>query len=426
MRLMMREKKALVKVVTPRFQAAGIKEKEVILDEFVEATGYNRCYAAYLLRNHGKKVRVGKVTIIGDVTKRLKRESRKIYDQLVLDALKQIWMIMDCICGKRLVGILKELIPILELHGEIVLPSETRAKLLKISAATIDRLLTEEKNRVAGRGRSRTKPGTLLKNQIPIRTFSEWNEARPGFVEIDLVAHDGGSSSGEYAQTLDVTDVCTGWTEVRAVRNKAQVWVFEALVQIRQQLPFELRGIDSDNGSEFINAHLVRYCEENHITFTRTRSYRKNDNCFVEQKNYSVVRRAVGYLRHDSQEELKVLNELYEYLGLYTNYFQPVMKLVSKERIGAKVRKTYDKPRTPYQRVLESGQVTTATKKQLTRTYRGLNPAQLKREITVLQNELINLVAAKEAIRLMGVQRKAAKARPSRGRAGSSLHSRSR
>ena len=423
---MMREKKALVKVVAPRFQEAGVKDKEVILDEFVQATGYNRCYAAYLLRNHGKKVRVGTVIIVGDATKRLKRESRKIYDHAVLDALKQIWMIMDCICGKRLVGIIKELIPILELHGEIVLLSETRGKLLKISAATIDRLLAEEKNRLVGRGRSRTKPGTLLKSQIPIRTFSEWSEARPGFVEIDLVAHDGGSSSGEYAQTLDVTDVCTGWTEARAVRNKAQVWVFEALVQIRKQLPFELLGIDSDNGSEFINAHLVRYCEENHITFTRTRSYRKNDNCFVEQKNYSVVRRAVGYSRHDSQEELKVLNELYEYLGLYTNFFQPVMKLVSKERIGAKVRKTYDKPRTPYQRVLESGQVTTATKKQLTKTYRGLNPAQLKREITGLQNELINLVAAKEAIRLMGVQRTAAKALPRRGRAGSILHSRSR
>ena len=159
MRLMMREKKALVKVVAPRFQEGGIKDKEVILDEFVEATGYNRCYAAYLLRSHGKKVRVGKVTIIGDATKRLRRESRKIYDQKVLKALKQIWMIMDCICRKRLVGTLKELIPILELHGEIVLPFETRSKLLKISAATIDRLLTEEKNRIAGRGRSRTKPG---------------------------------------------------------------------------------------------------------------------------------------------------------------------------------------------------------------------------------------------------------------------------
>jgi len=426
MRLRMREKKALVKVVAPRFQEGGIKDKEVILDEFVQATGYNRCYAAYLLRSHGKRVRVGKVTIIGDAGKRLKRESRKIYDQKVLNALKQIWMLMDCICGKRLVGILKELIPILEQHGEIVLPSETRGKLLKISAATIDRLLTEEKNRLAGRGRSRTKPGTLLKNQIPIRTFSEWSDARPGFVEIDLVAHDGGSSSGEYAQTLDVTDVCTGWTKARAVRNKAQVWVFEALVQIRQQLPFELLGIDSDNGSEFINAHLVHYCDENHITFTRTRSYRKNDNCFVEQKNYSVVRRAVGYMRHDTPEELKVLNELYEYLGLYTNFFQPVMKLVSKERVGAKVRKTYDKPRTPYRRVLESEQVTPATKKQLTRTYRGLNPAQLKRDITGLQNELMNLVAAKEAIRLMGVQRAAAKALPSKRRAGSSLHSKSR
>ncbi|HZX14544.1 MAG TPA: transposase, partial [Thermodesulfobacteriota bacterium] len=166
--------------------------------------------------------------------------------------------------------------------------------------------------------------------------------------------HEGGNTSGDYIQTLDVTDVCTGWTEVQAVKNKAQVWVFEALKQIRQRLPFDLLGIDSDNGSEFINDQLYRYCLKEEITFTRARAYRKNDNCYVEQKNWSVVRRALGYLRHDTQQDLEIINQLYAYLRLYTNYFQPVMKLKEKTRIGSRVKKRYDKPKTPYQRVLES------------------------------------------------------------------------
>lgn len=215
---------------------------------------------------------------------------------------------------------------------------------MTISAATIDRLLKPEKKKHQIKGRSHTKPGTLLKHQIPIRTFSEWNEQKPGFVEIDLVGHDGGNSSGEFAQTLTVTDVCTGWTDMQAVKNKAQCWVFEALKDIRDRLPFDLLGIDSDNGGEFINDQLYRYCIQEKITFTRARSYRKNDNCFVEQKNYSVIRRAVGYMRHDTPEELHLLNELYWHLRLYSNHFHPVMKLLEKTRVGSKVKKKYDKP----------------------------------------------------------------------------------
>jgi hypothetical protein len=173
---------------------------------------------------------------------------------------------------------------------------------------------------------------------------------RPGFVEIDLVGHDGGDAKGEFAQTLDLTDVCTTWTETEAVRNKAQQWVFDALKDIRQRLPFPLLGIDSDSGGEFINHHLYRYCQTEQITFTRTRSYRKNDNCFVEQKNYSIGRRAVGYLRYDTAEELRTLNELYRHLRLYSNFFQPTMKLKEKIRIGSRITKKYDKPITPYRR----------------------------------------------------------------------------
>lgn len=289
MRLTMKEKKSVTRAIASRYQKAGKREKGIILDEFTQLTGYTRCYASYLLGRHGKRVRIrGNVIVVGDVRVRTRRRSRhKIYDSKVLDALKKIWLIMDCICGKRqrLAPMLEEVIGVLGRHKEIELESDVREKLLRISPATIDRLLREEKKRWTLRSRSGTKPGTLLKHQIPIRTFSEWDEQRPGFVEMDLVGHDGGDSSGDYIQALDMTDVCTGWTETQAVRDKARVWVFEALKQIRDRLPFKLLGIDSDNGSEFINSHLYHYCQGEEITFTRARAYRKNDNCYVEQKN---------------------------------------------------------------------------------------------------------------------------------------------
>jgi hypothetical protein len=326
----------------------------------------------------------------------------------VLDALKKIWLIMGCICGKRLAPMLEEVIGVLQRHKEIELESDVRDKLLRISPATIDRLLREEKKRWTLRSRSATKPGTLLKHQIPIRTFSEWDEQRPGFVEMDLVGHDGGDSSGDYIQTLDMTDVCTGWTETQAVRNKARVWVFEALkqIKIRGRLPFPLLGVDSDNGSEFINSHLYHYCQTEEITFTRARAYRKNDSCYVEQKNYSVVRRAVGYMRYDTGQQLRVLNELYGYLRLYTNYFQPVMKLIEKTRVGSRIRKKYDLPKTPYQRVLESSHVHVEeeNKEALRREYAKLNPAELKRHITALQIKLRKLAIKQKKIEKKRVQ----------------------
>jgi len=272
---------------------------------------------------------------------------------------------------------------------------------MKISAATIDRLLRDHKQRMEAKGRSGTKPGTLLKSQIPIRTFSDWDEKRPGFVEIDLVGHEGGNGSGDFIQTLNVTDVHTGWTEARAVRNKAQVWVYQALIEIRECLPFQLLGIDSDNGSEFINQHLLRYCEQNRITFTRARRYRKNDNCYVEQKNYSVIRRAVGYHRYDTEEELVLLNQLYKVLGVYTNYFQPTMKLKERERRGSQVKKRYEPAQTPFRRVLESSSVPARQKARLKREYEDLNPAELKRRITALQNKLVDIASRK--MRIAGV-----------------------
>ncbi len=396
----MSEKRAVIKAWSTQYRKSRKKDKGRILDEVVELTGYNRCYAVNLLRWDGKVIRAGRrVRLVGDSRKKARRTRQRLYDEAVLEKLKQIWAIMDCICGKRLVAILAEIIPILEKHREIVLDAVTRKKLLQISASSIDRLLAAERRKWMLRGRSGTKPGTLLKHQIPIRTFADWNEKQVGFVEIDLVGHDGGDAGGDYCQTLDVTDVASTWTETEAVINKAQVWVFDALKSIRTRLPFPLLGIDSDNGSEFINHHLLRYCLKEEITFTRGRSGKKNDGCFVEQKNYSVVRRAVGYARYDSRAQLRLLNELYGYLRLYTNCFQPVMKLLSKERDGAKVKKKFDEPRTPYQRLMAMPGISPQIKRRLKSEYASLNPAQLKREIMRLQEKLFKTVANRRRTR---------------------------
>lgn len=395
----MKERRSVTAVVAKRYQKATKKEKSTILGEYIQLTGYNRCYAAFLLRNHGRRMEINNNTVlVGDCRKRIKRVRDRTYDERVVRVLKKVWQIMGFICGKRLKPALEQVIPILEKYKEIELDKSIREKLLKISAATIDRVLAPERKKRSLCNRARTKPGTLLKHQIPIRTFSEWDEQRPGFVEIDLVGHEGGDPSGDYIQTLDMTDVCTGWTETQAVKNKARVWVFEALKEIRERLPFKLLGIDSDNGSEFINDHLYGYCEEEKITFTRARAYRKNDNCYVEQKNYSVVRRAVGYHRYDTPGQLRLLNQLYSRLRLYTNYFQPVMKLEEKVRVGSKVKKKYDQPRTPYQRVLEAPLLEEESKKKLNQEYAKLNPAELRRQITTLQIKLRQL-AAKENLK---------------------------
>src|SRR6266403_652024 len=246
------------------------------------------------------------------------------------------------------------MVELLSRRGELKCKAETRRKLGRMSAATIDRLLRPERKKYQLKGRVHTRPGTLLKHQIPLRTFSEWDEQRPGFLEIDLVGHDGGVIDSLHAFTRNTTDVAQGWHVCVALKNKEQVWSFAGLQQIRAKLPFSLLGIDSDNGSEFINESFFSYCQKERITFTRSRPYRKNDSCFVEQKNYSVVRRAVGYQRCDTDEQLHLLAGLYQPLELYTNFFQPSMKLKSKERHGARVTKKYDQARTPYQRLLES------------------------------------------------------------------------
>lgn len=378
--LTMTEKKKVAIQLRTRYQKASKKQKGSILAEFIEITGYNHSYAARVLRSAASSSSARK-------THTAKARSRK-YDEAVQSSLLFIWKLLDYLCGKRLAPMLPILIDHLELHGELFLSSAVRNKLFTISAATVDRLLAPVRRKMQIKGRSHTKPGTLLKHQIPIRTFAEWDDAQPGFLEIDLVGHDGGNPRGEFFFTLDATDIATGWTETVAVRNKAQVHVLAALCKIRERLPFPLLGIDSDNGSEFINDHFLRYCNSEQLTFTRGRSGRKNDGCFVEQKNYSIVRNAVGYGRFDSPHQQALLNQLYSHLRLRTNFFQPVMKLVSKTRVGSQVHKTYDTPTTPFQRVLNSAIVKAANKEELRRIYTSLNLVDLAQNISALQAKL--------------------------------------
>lgn len=392
MRISMKAKHEMVEAVAGRYQRSRKGEKGAILDEFVATSGYSRWQASYLLRWWGRKVWAGEKKVLAAGATRKKRCVRGVraryYDAQVAAVLAKVWKIMDYICGKRLAPVLGPMTDLLERQGEIKCDRDTREKLSKMSAATIDRLLRPERKKYELKGRSRTKPGTLLKHQIPIRTFAEWDDARPGFVEIDLVSHEGGCAVGEFCHTLDVTDIATTWTETAAVRNKSQQRVFEALKKLRKNLPFPLLGLDSDNGSEFINHGLDDYCREEKLSFTRSRPARKNDNCFVEQKNWSVVRRAVGYARYDTDEQLELLNEIYRHLRLYTNFFMPSMKLVSKRRDGSRVTKRYDTAQTPFQRVMASRHISRTQKRKLKTEYESLNPAALKRSIENLQNRL--------------------------------------
>jgi hypothetical protein len=365
----LKSKQELLEVVRPRYLKASKFEKQKILDEFTSATGYHRKHAIRVLKNRVSKTRRRKRT--GYPT---------LYQGEVVQVLEQIWEIYGRICSKRLQPFLPEAIRVLERCQEIELLGETKELLLQISSASIDRCLRP--TRIQTRhGLSTTKPGSLLKNLIPIRTFTEWDEEQPGFLEIDLVAHCGNSVEGQFLCTLTCTDLCTGWTEVTGLLHRSQEAVSEALRWVRLRLPFPLLGIDSDNGGEFINDLLYRYCLDEQVTFTRSRPYQKNDQAHVEQKNWSVVRHTVGYDRWETKQELALLESIYEDLRLYINFFQPSLKLIAKERIGNKTIKRYDTAKTPYQRVLERKDISLVAKARLAHLYVQLNPAELRRRI---------------------------------------------
>ena len=345
------------------------KIKTKILDEFVAATRLHR-KAAIRLLNRRSRPPGGK-----------RRGRPRMYGLEVMAALRVAWEAADRLCSKRLHPFLPELAGILERHDELSLIQETKTQLCRMSPSTIDRILRRWRGNGPRHGLSTTKPGTLLKNAIPVRTFSEWQDTQPGFLEADLVAHCGDSSEGFYLTTLSSVDVATGWYEPVAVWGKGQDRVGGAVYEVRKRLPMPMLGLDSDNGSEFINQSLYDYCRRNGITFTRSRPYKKNDSCHVEQKNWAVVRRTIGYDRFSTKVAYEALGDVYTLLRLYINFFQPVLKLVGKTRHGAKVHKVYDIAQTPYQRLLKSGVITEDKKRELCAIYAALNPVTLLKQI---------------------------------------------
>jgi hypothetical protein len=313
-----------------------------------------------------------------------------MYSGTVVSTLAEIWRICGCICGKRLQPFLPQLVQSLERHGELSLDEETKRLLLQMSAATIDRRLTPFRKQ-RSRGLSTTRPGTLLKQSIPIRTFADWDETQPGFVEMDLVAHCGDTTEGVYLNTLTAVDVMTGWTECLLLPHRSQLAVTAAVQDLAERLPFPLLGVDCDNDSAFINGTLKRHCEAEQLTFTRSRPYRKNDQAFVEQKNGDIVRGNIGYRRYTSAQATALLEAIYEDLHAYVNFFQPVRKLVHKERRGAKVYKQYDEARTPHQRAMQLESVDRRHKLRLQHQYLQLNPAELRRRIDTNLRQLWRL-----------------------------------
>lgn len=352
-----------------RYNKARKPEKIIILDEFTKTTGYERQHAGKLLRGKYKHL-----------LKKIYRP-HKVYTKGDGDILEKAAELLGWICSKRMKPSLRLAVDELIKADKINLSKEDRNRVIKVSPSTIDRLFKRYRKRPRIKGRSYTKSGTLLKSQIPIRTFSEWNENKVGFEELDLVAHDGGIAKGDFTHTLNWTDVKCCWGEQVAVINKAQVHVFAGIERIKKRLPFPLLGIDSDSGSEFINAHLYRYCIDEKITFTRGRPGKKNDNPYVEEKNDSIVRNWVGYGRFDTQPQVDILNELYELLRLYTNFFLPVMKLKKKIRIGSKIKKIHDKATTPYRRILRARDVSRKVKDKLRNQYKTLSLVDLKEKM---------------------------------------------
>jgi hypothetical protein len=368
-----RSKREYVEAVHRRYKNASRSERTLILNELCATCGYNRKYAIRLLRGFKRFTK----------PKPRKRGKPAVYQKDdILVPLRRIWLEANLPCSKRLRAILPLWLPGYGQHfGQ--LSEEVTNALLSISPATIDRLLKPVRIQYKKRGRSTTKPGTLLRNQIPILT-NQWNESRPGFLEADTVAHCGESLSGMFAYTIDTVDIATTWTEQRATWGKGETGVLKQIENIEKALPFPLLGFDSDNGSEFLNRTLFKhFTKRKHpVQFTRSRAYHKDDNAHVEQKNWTHVRQWLGYQRLDNPLTVPLLNDLYRReWRTFHNFFCPSVKLLDKQRVGSKTIKRYDSPKTPYQRVLESPHIPQETKNAMTKYLETLNPFLLKKTI---------------------------------------------
>lgn len=363
-----------LKKIKPRYLKGDKFEKSQMLDEFCQNTGYQRKYAI-------RRLAAGCAVCEPRVINR-RRSCHYTHEDILW--LSKVWEVMDYPCGQRLAPMLPEMIEILTRQRELAMPETSAQRLHGISSDTIDKRLKPYRTKLRRKINSTTRPGSLIKKQIPIRTVS-WDEQRVGCCELDLVAHCGASAAGDFIFSLNLTDLLTGWTETTAVLGKAQSRIIAGLGEIKGRLPFSLVAIDPDNGSEFINWQLFNYCMTNAIEFTRGRPYRKNDNAHIEQKNWTHVRKLFGYRRLETAAELILMNGLYSNeWRLYKNFFMPNVKLIAKTRVGQsgeKIRKKYDVAKTPYRRVMECDQVGKEVKAGLKKLYETLNPAALRRTI---------------------------------------------
>src|SRR5215469_8494463 len=410
MRLDLKTRKKICGAIYKRYQKAGKKDKGKILDEYAQTLGLNRDYLAHLLINWektryvasgGKPVKfIAKPPVKGCIKapggKKTGRPEK--YNKAFVKVLSAVWELFDYQCGKLLAPLIRGMIAFLVL--EFDLSEELCALLLSVSPATIDRKLKKEKERFRLKGIRTTKPGSLLKSQIPVRVCFDRNEKKPGFFELDTVSHCGANAKGQFCQTLTITDVGSAWTELCPLLNNAHRWVKEQIAHTRENLPFPMLGIDSDNGGEFINHQLLDWCIQNNIKFTRARPYRKNDNCFVEQKNGDVVRKTVGYARFEGQNALNALAEVYRSLNPLLNYWYPTLRLIAKEKLpSGRYKKIYEKePKTPCQRLLESPAISDECKAELLRRKTLLNPIELKRSLDEARDRLLKLSVIETSI----------------------------
>lgn len=360
---------AYLRSLQARYARARKRDKGVMLDEFTKTTHGNRDHAIRVLRGS-----------YAYATKPIRHLRARYYTAEDAAALEHLSELLDWMCSKLLKAEIPLVLPGLRDDGTLDISATCAQHLLEMSPATMDRLRARRRPKGKHR-RGFTKPGTLLKYRIPVRTFAERNPAVPGYLDVDLVDHSGGHSSGEFCYTLDMADAFSQWIEPRAVRTKAQKFVLDELQCARLDLPFVLLGIHSDSGGEFINDQLYRYSKAEQLKFTRGRAGKKNDNARVEQKNWSVVRHLVGYGRYETQKQVDQLNAVYAVARLYINFFKPVMKLKAKRRVGSKVKRMYDEPKTPYQRLMDCETLSPAAKKKLKATYESLSLSKVKAEL---------------------------------------------
>lgn len=384
----MHSKNEYLKVIRERyFPARTRKEKTLLLDEYCGNTGQSRKHVIWKIHR-------------GSIKPKQRKRRKEQYDGQVKAALVKVWEIFDYACGQRLKPLLETEVERLRDLGEIEIPDEVASRLTMMSSATVDRKLKHDREFLhLSRAKGGPKPGSVLKQKIPIR-LTECDTSRVGYMEADIVVHCGSSPLGEYVNTLSTTEISSGWWEGEAIMGKSQEHSFGALKEIRKRTPFEWKGVDTDNDSGFTNQILYKYCQREGLEFTRSRPNRKNDNAYIEEKNWTHVRKIFGYLRYDTYQELAIMNDLYRNeLRLYKNFFQPVMKLQRKERIGGRVKRKYEVAKTLYQRLTASNQIPEEVVEELRRTYLSLNPAELKRSIDAKLAELYQAYEEKKGAR---------------------------